>query len=72
VTDSSLFLTALSDLGEERFLGTLRAEGARVGGTVVFRSGLVIAADTAAAPGLEPLLLRSGRISGEDWTDIFA
>ncbi|OHV32640.1 MULTISPECIES: hypothetical protein [Pseudofrankia] len=72
MTDSRLFLTTLSRLGDEEFTGTLRAEGIRVGGTIVLDSGLVIAAETAAAPGLEPLLLRSGRISGEDWTETFA
>jgi hypothetical protein len=72
VTDSSLFLATLSRLGDERFTGTLRADGVRVGGTIVLDSGLVIAAETAAAPGLEPLLLRSGRISGEAWTETFA
>ncbi|WP_083420089.1 DUF4388 domain-containing protein [Pseudofrankia sp. BMG5.36] len=72
MTDSLLFLTTLSRLGDEQFTGTLRVEGARVGGMIVFHSGLVIAAETAAAPGLEPLLLRSGRISGEDWTETFA
>jgi hypothetical protein len=69
---ATLLLTELYRLGEERFSGTLRVEGARVGGSVTLSSGLVIAAETAAAPGLEPLLLRSGRVSGEDWTDTFA
>ncbi|MBL7499695.1 hypothetical protein I6A84_06480 [Frankia sp. CNm7] len=43
-----------------------------VGGVVVLRDGLIIAVETAAAPSLESLLLRSGRVSGDDWTDVFA
>lgn len=69
---ATLLLTELHRLGEERFSGVLRVEGARVGGTITLTAGVVIAAETAAAPGLEPLLLRSGRVSGEDWTDTFA
>ncbi|ADP83070.1 hypothetical protein FraEuI1c_5081 [Pseudofrankia inefficax] len=69
---SDLLLSGLYRLGETGFSGVLRVEGARVGGTITLSSGLVIAADTAAAPGLESLLLRSGRVSGEDWTETFA
>ncbi|MBO2450161.1 hypothetical protein J4573_23865 [Actinomadura barringtoniae] len=57
--------------GQERFSGTLRIDGGQ-DGTVTMREGLVIAAATAAAPGPEPLLLRSGRISEHDWTEAFA
>jgi hypothetical protein len=69
---SDLLLAELARLGVERFSGTLRVEGARVGGTVVLGVGRVLAAETAAAPGLESLLLRSGRVSGDDWTAAFA
>ncbi|MBL7502615.1 hypothetical protein I6A84_33435 [Frankia sp. CNm7] len=69
--DGYVLLDVLSRLGEERFSGTLRAEGARVRGTVVLSSGLLIAADTPVAPGVESLLVGSGRISREDWTDAF-
>ncbi|MGI5207629.1 hypothetical protein ACQEU6_39375 [Spirillospora sp. CA-108201] len=35
------------------------------------RDGLVVAASTPSAPGPEPLLLRSGRISEADWSAAF-
>jgi hypothetical protein len=38
------------------------------GGSFHFRKGLVIAVDSPGAPGAEALLLRSGRVSEEDWT----
>ncbi len=38
------------------------------GGLFHLRKGLVIAVDSPGAPGTEALLLRSGRISEEDWT----
>src|SRR5262245_50132521 len=69
---SDLLVASLTGLGDEKFSGVLRVEGVRAGGTVELSSGLVIAAQTTAAPGLEPILLRSGRVSGEDWTDTFA
>jgi hypothetical protein len=51
----------------ERFTGVLHVDGAP-GGTIRLRDGLVIAADTPAAPGPEVLLLRSGRVTEHEWT----
>jgi hypothetical protein len=41
------------------------------GGLFHLRDGLVVAVDSPGAPGAEALLLRSGRISEEDWTEAF-
>ncbi|ONH28775.1 hypothetical protein [Pseudofrankia asymbiotica] len=71
-SDGYVLLDVLSRLAEERFSGTLWTEGALVGGTVVLSSGLLVAADTPVAPGVEFLLLASGRISREDWGDALA
>lgn len=54
----------------ERFTGVLHVEGAP-GGTIRLRDGLVIAADTPAAPGPEVLLLRSGRVTEQEWTQAY-
>ncbi|MBE1537199.1 hypothetical protein [Actinomadura algeriensis] len=62
--------SALERRGRRGFTGTLRVEGSP-GGTVTMRGGLIVAASTPAAPGPEPLLLRSGRISEADWTAAF-
>ncbi|MEU8266798.1 hypothetical protein AB0B89_06480 [Sphaerisporangium sp. NPDC049002] len=62
---------ALLRCGQERFSGLLRVEGSP-GGTICLRQGLVIAATTAASPGPESLLLRSGRVSEADWTTAYA
>jgi hypothetical protein len=56
--------------GKERFSGTLRLEGGP-GGNVVMREGQVVAASTAVAPGIESLILRSGRIAESDWREVF-
>lgn len=45
----------------------MRAEG-NPGGVFHLRDGLVVAVDSPGAPGVEALLLRSGRISESDWT----
>ncbi|WP_328873586.1 MarR family transcriptional regulator [Streptomyces sp. NBC_00287] len=58
---------ALAACGRDGFTGALRVAG-RPGGTVHFRDGLVVAAESPGAPGPEALLLRSGRISGEQWS----
>ncbi|WP_433462256.1 hypothetical protein [Spirillospora sp. CA-128828] len=68
---AGIVLSALNRRGRERFSGTLRLDGSP-GGTVVMRNGLVAAATTPAAPGPEPLLLRSGRVSEADWTAAFS
>ncbi|MDV9172833.1 hypothetical protein R6V09_22300, partial [Streptomyces sp. W16] len=42
------------------------------GGSIHVRDGLVVAMETPGAPGIEGLLLRSGRISEEAWTEVRA
>ncbi|MET7680330.1 MarR family transcriptional regulator [Streptomyces sp. NPDC005423] len=64
-----LLWRALADCGREEFTGELRAVG-RPGGTFHLRGGLVIAVESPGAPGPEALLLRSGRIDGEQWADL--
>lgn len=64
-----LLLNALADCGREEFTGALRAAGSP-GGTFHLRRGLVVGAESPGAPGPEALLLRSRRISGEDWAEL--
>ncbi len=61
-----LLLHALADCGREEFTGALRVAGSP-GGTFHLRRGLVVAVESPGAPGPEALLLRSRRISGEEW-----
>ncbi|WP_427917794.1 hypothetical protein [Streptomyces sp. cg40] len=42
------------------------------GGSIHVRDGLVVAMETPGAPGIEGLLLRSGRISEEAWAEVRA
>ncbi|MFD0686255.1 hypothetical protein [Actinomadura fibrosa] len=67
---AGILLSAVVRWGRQRFSGTLRLDGTP-GGTVTMRDGLVVAAATPVAPGPEPLLLRSGRISEADWSAAF-
>ncbi|XUL90754.1 MarR family transcriptional regulator [Streptomyces galilaeus] len=64
-----LLAAALSACGREEFTGGLRVSG-RPGGIFHLRGGLVIAVESPGAPGPEALLLRSGRISGEQWAEL--
>src|SRR4051794_10503021 len=64
-----LLLNSLADCGREEYTGALRAAGSP-GGTFHFRRGLVVAAESPGAPGPEALLLRSRRISGEQWAEL--
>ena len=64
-----LLLNSLADCGREEYTGALRAAGSP-GGTFYFRRGLVVAAESPGAPGPEALLLRSRRISGEQWAEL--
>ncbi|MFI6618263.1 MarR family transcriptional regulator [Streptomyces sp. NPDC050528] len=64
-----LLARALADCGREEFTGGLRVSG-RPGGTFHLRGGLVVAVESPGAPGPEALLLRSGRIGGEQWADL--
>jgi hypothetical protein len=41
------------------------------GGSVIMQDGTVVAASTPVAPGIESLLLRSGRVSDADWSEVF-
>lgn len=68
---AGVLLAAIDRRAKDGFTGTLLAEGP-VTGTVVMVDGVTVAAVTSAAPGPEPLLLRSGRVSEEDWTSAYA
>lgn len=68
---SGILTTALIRRGKEDFSGTLRLDGGQ-GGDVTMRDGKVVAASTPVAPGVESLLLRSGRIAYADWSAVFA
>jgi hypothetical protein len=50
----------------ERVTGALRVSGSP-GGVLQFRDGLVVVAESSGAPGLQALLIRTGRVSDEDW-----
>ncbi|MFF3498953.1 MarR family transcriptional regulator [Streptomyces sp. NPDC003247] len=56
----------LAACGRDGFTGEVRVSGSP-GGTVHLRGGLVVAVESPGAPGPEALLLRSGRIGGEEW-----
>src|SRR5262245_44126270 len=68
---SGILTTALTRRGKERFSGTLRLDGGQ-GGSVIMRDGMVVSAATPVAPGIESLLLRSGRISEAAWSEVYA
>ncbi|MFJ9901385.1 MarR family transcriptional regulator [Streptomyces sp. NPDC101152] len=61
-----LLARSLAACGREGLTGELRVSGAP-GGVFHLRDGLVVAAESPGAPGAEALLLRSGRVSGEQW-----
>ncbi|WP_175647567.1 MarR family transcriptional regulator [Streptomyces cyaneochromogenes] len=60
---------ALADVAVDSRTGELRVSG-RPGGVFHFRDGLVVAVESPGAPGPEVLLLRSGRVSGEQWAEL--
>ncbi|MDT7841001.1 MarR family transcriptional regulator [Streptomyces justiciae] len=64
-----LLAHALHRCGREEFSGQLRVAGVP-GGTFHLRAGLVVGAESPGAPGPETLLLRSGRVSGEQWAEV--
>ncbi|MCD0448912.1 hypothetical protein LO762_06870 [Actinocorallia sp. API 0066] len=68
---SGVLLASIERRAKDGFTGTLRAEGP-LSGEVVLAGGRVVAAATPGAPGVEPLLLRSGRVSDEAWSAAFA
>ncbi|MGV9554307.1 MarR family transcriptional regulator [Streptomyces sp. NPDC003522] len=59
----------LAACGRDGFTGELRVSGSP-GGTVHLRDGLVVAVESPGAPGPDALLLRSGRIGGEEWAGL--
>ncbi|MGW3121211.1 MarR family transcriptional regulator [Streptomyces sp. NPDC001107] len=61
-----LLTRALAACGRDGWTGVLRVSGAP-GGALHLRDGLVVAAESPGAPGPETLLLRSGRVDGEQW-----
>ncbi|MFF7274257.1 MarR family transcriptional regulator [Streptomyces griseorubiginosus] len=60
---------ALAECGRDSFTGELRVRGTP-GGTFHFGDGRVVAVESPGAPGPEALLLRSGRVSGEQWAEL--
>ncbi|MBK3579971.1 MarR family transcriptional regulator [Streptomyces sp. MBT65] len=64
-----LLAHSLAACGREEFTGGLRVSGSP-GGIFHLRGGLVVAVESPGAPGPEALLLRSGRIGGEQWADL--
>ncbi|MFJ9423722.1 MarR family transcriptional regulator [Streptomyces sp. NPDC101249] len=61
-----LLARSLDACGRDGATGGLRVSGAP-GGVLHLRDGLVVAAESPGAPGPEALLLRSGRVDGEQW-----
>jgi hypothetical protein len=57
----------MTECRAEGVTGILRVAG-NPGGLFHLRKGVVVAVDSPGAPGAEALLLRSGRISEDDWT----
>ncbi|MEU8621587.1 MarR family transcriptional regulator [Streptomyces sp. NPDC048623] len=60
---------ALAQCRAARSTLVLRVHG-RPGGVFHLRQGQVIAVETPGAPGVEALLLRSGRVSAADWATL--
>ncbi|MGW0883584.1 MarR family transcriptional regulator [Streptomyces sp. NPDC002671] len=56
----------LTECARNAVTGALRVSG-RPGGSFHLRDGLVVAVESPGAPGPEALLLRSGRVSPEQW-----
>lgn len=64
-----LLSRALSECQGTRATGKLRVSG-RPGGVFHLRDGCVVAVESPGAPGPEARLLRSGRVSGEQWAEL--
>ena len=71
LADSRNVPALLSALRDRARSCTVRVTGAP-GGSIHVRDGLVVAMETPGAPGIEGLLLRSGRISEEAWSEVRA
>ena len=64
-----LLSSALDECHREEATGGLRVSG-KPGGVFHFRDGLVVAVESPGAPGPEARMLRTGRISGEQWAEL--
>lgn len=64
-----LLARALAACGRDGFSGEVRVSGTP-GGTFHLHGGLVVAVESPGAPAPEALLLRSGRIGGEEWAGL--
>lgn len=64
-----LLSRALSECQSSRVTGKLRVSG-KPGGVFHLRDGCVVAVESPGAPGAEARLLRSGRVSGEQWAGL--
>ncbi|MER5470176.1 MarR family transcriptional regulator [Streptomyces sp. NPDC002685] len=64
-----LLSRALSECQGTRATGKLRVSG-KPGGVFHLRDGCVVAVESPGAPGPEARLLRSGRVSGEQWAEL--
>ncbi|WP_262060446.1 hypothetical protein [Streptomyces sp. STR69] len=71
LADSRNVPALLSALRDRARSCTVRVTGTP-GGSIHVRDGLVVAMETPGAPGIEGLLLRSGRISEEAWSAVRA
>jgi hypothetical protein len=56
----------LAHAAAEKTTGALRVSGSP-GGVLWFGDGLVVVAESPGAPGVQALLVRTGRVSDEDW-----
>ncbi|MBK3630124.1 MarR family transcriptional regulator, partial [Streptomyces sp. MBT49] len=59
----------LAACGRDGFTGEVRVLGSP-GGVFHLNGGLVVAVESPGAPAPEALLLRSGRIGGEEWAGL--
>ncbi|MFC7264886.1 hypothetical protein [Streptomyces lutosisoli] len=64
-----LLSRALDECHREKVTGGLRISG-KPGGVFHFRDGLVVAVESPGAPGPEARMLRTGRIGGEQWSEL--
>ncbi|MEU8791039.1 MarR family transcriptional regulator [Streptomyces sp. NPDC048643] len=64
-----LLSSALSECRQVRATGRLRVSG-RPGGVFHLHDGCVVAVESPGAPGPEARLLRSSRVSGEQWAEL--
>ncbi|MCQ4210367.1 MarR family transcriptional regulator [Streptomyces longispororuber] len=64
-----LLAAELAACEREEFTGRVRVAGTP-GGTLHLRGGLVVAVESPGSPGPEALLLRSGRVSDEQWAEL--